>query len=275
MFLLDSEYHFDDVKNSLNIGKENLMGLKFQRVFSEIQSKILNGSWNYGEKIPCEMELCDMYGVSRITIRRALDKLVRQGILTRTRGRGSYVSSRKLVAGASHEWFKARLEEMGNPSFTRKLIHQERMLATGNLAKALHLDHLEDPPYIWYFKSIGYLGDVPVGIGNSYVLDAIGVEMAERTDGPDAYFYKDFEKVTGKPYTMSRGALSAVCANEEVCELLEVPPGTACLWSRSVGCVEDGTPVEVRYTIYNGNMFEFVYDIDANRPAEQFWSNYR
>jgi len=248
--------------------------LKFQRVFSDIQSNILNGTWNYGERIPSEMDLCDMYGVSRITIRRALDKLVQQGVLVRTRGRGTSISSRKLVVGASHDWFRRNLENLGSPSFTRKLIHREKILATAAVAKALWLDRLDGAQYIWYFKSVGYLGDVPAGVANSYMLEPIG-DVLSQNDEMDVFFYSEIEKVVGKTYTVSRGSLSAISANDEISELLQVPVGTPCLWSRSVGCVEDGTPVEVRYTIYNGNLFEFVYDIDARRPVEQFWDSYR
>lgn len=250
------------------------MSLKFQRVFSDIQSKIFNGTWKYGEKIPTEMELCEKYDVSRITIRRALDKLVKQGIIIRTRGRGSYVGNRRLVAGTSHEWFKSKMEELGNPSFTRKVIHMEKMLATGNLAKALRLDISDKPQYIWYFKSVGYLDDVPVGIGNSYVLESIGDIMAQHADELDVYYYLDFERATGMKYVSAQGSLSAVCANDEICELLQVSPGTSCLWSRTVGCVEDGTAVEVRYTIYNGNMFEFAFNVDIAHPAESYWASY-
>lgn len=273
--LLFPQYGNDDVSSlSIQVGGVYLMSLKFQKVFSEIQSNILNGIWVYGERIPSEMELCDMYGVSRITIRRALDKLVRQGVLVRTRGRGSYVCSRRLVAGTSHEWFQRNLEALGNPSFTRKLIHKERILATGHLAKALWLDRLDSPQYVWYFKSVGYLDDQPIGVSNSYVLEPIGEDMA-KSDELDIYFYQDIEKCTGKMYTLSRGAVSAVNANEELCDLLKIPAGTPCLWSRSVGCMDDGSPVEVRYTIYNGNMFEFAYDVDSQRPTEKFWDSYR
>ena len=67
------------------------MALKFKTVFSQLQMKIIFGEWPEGYRIPTEMELCDQYGVSRVTIRRALDGLVRQGYISRTRGRGSFV----------------------------------------------------------------------------------------------------------------------------------------------------------------------------------------
>ncbi|MFA6688651.1 MAG: GntR family transcriptional regulator [Sphaerochaetaceae bacterium] len=250
------------------------MGLKFQNVFSDIQSKIFNGTWIYGEKIPSEMELCDIYGVSRITVRRALDKLVGQGLIVRTRGKGSFVCHRMLIAGASHRWFDERLKETGNPSYVRKLIHKEKVPATGNLARVLNLDGHEEPRMLWYFKGIGYLGDRPVDIRNSYMLESIGDQLIEK-GALDAFYQEEIGRIVGKEYVASHGTLSAINANEEIGSLLDIPVGTACIWSRCVGCVEGDVPVEACHTIYNGNLFELLFDVDPRGPVGEFWESFR
>ena len=52
--------------------------IKYQEVARNIRKKILNGEYVAGKQLPLEKEMCVYYGVSRITIKRALDELVKQ-----------------------------------------------------------------------------------------------------------------------------------------------------------------------------------------------------
>ena len=71
------------------------MGLvlaKYQKVIDWISENIDSGSLKSGEKIPSENELCDMFGLSRQTIRHAIQKLSEEGLLESRRGSGTYVA---------------------------------------------------------------------------------------------------------------------------------------------------------------------------------------
>ncbi|MBN9608942.1 MAG: hypothetical protein BGO26_14940 [Actinobacteria bacterium 69-20] len=63
-----------------------------------LRRRILSGEWPHGARIPTEAQLCDAYDVSRITIRQAIALLVRDGLLTRARGRGTFVCEPNLTA---------------------------------------------------------------------------------------------------------------------------------------------------------------------------------
>jgi DNA-binding GntR family transcriptional regulator len=67
------------------------MQLKYQAVLMDLQNKIISGLWPENAMIPTEIELCDQFGVSRITVRRALDELVQSGLVRRSRGKGTFV----------------------------------------------------------------------------------------------------------------------------------------------------------------------------------------
>lgn len=62
------------------------------RLRDDVRARILAREWTAGELVPSEAQLCDRYGVSRITATRALNELVREGMVVRQRGRGTTVA---------------------------------------------------------------------------------------------------------------------------------------------------------------------------------------
>lgn len=66
----------------------------YLQVREAILREIQEGKYRPGDRIPAEMELCDLYGVSRPTVRQALDDLVHEGLLLREKGRGTFVTEK-------------------------------------------------------------------------------------------------------------------------------------------------------------------------------------
>jgi GntR family transcriptional repressor for pyruvate dehydrogenase complex len=61
-------------------------------VFEQMKEHIFSGEWGTGKKIPGELELAEQFGVSRVSVREAIHRLVGMGVLTIRRGDGTYVS---------------------------------------------------------------------------------------------------------------------------------------------------------------------------------------
>ncbi|RTE05464.1 FadR/GntR family transcriptional regulator [Paenibacillus whitsoniae] len=70
------------------IEKQNVV----DEVYDQIKSHIITSKWKPGDKIPSENELCQMFNVSRISVRSAIQKLRGLGIITTHHGKGSFVS---------------------------------------------------------------------------------------------------------------------------------------------------------------------------------------
>ncbi len=68
-------------------------------VFEKLKSAIISGEWKPGEKLPSENRLCEMYGVSRISLRTALNRLAVLGLVESKQGGGTYVCE---FSGAEH-----------------------------------------------------------------------------------------------------------------------------------------------------------------------------
>ena len=65
----------------------------YQQIFEEIKGAIEAGDYVPKERIPSEPELSERYGVSRITVRRAVEELCAEGYLVKQQGRGTFVST--------------------------------------------------------------------------------------------------------------------------------------------------------------------------------------
>lgn len=74
----------------------------YLEIYNDLKEKILNNTYQPGDKLPTELELAKRYGVSRITSQRALTDLERDGFIHRQRGRGSFVLNRYSIEAASN-----------------------------------------------------------------------------------------------------------------------------------------------------------------------------
>ncbi len=61
-------------------------------VFEQMRNNIVSGEWAVGMKIPGELELVDLFQVSRVSVREAIHRLVGMGVLSIRRGEGTFVS---------------------------------------------------------------------------------------------------------------------------------------------------------------------------------------
>ncbi len=67
----------------------------YMHIYEDVYEKILGGEYKEGDKLPTEMEFCKQYYVSRITVKKALEKLVSKGLIIRIAGKGTFVSLKK------------------------------------------------------------------------------------------------------------------------------------------------------------------------------------
>jgi GntR family transcriptional regulator len=86
----------------------------YLRILEALRSRIASGDWRVGQQIPTDEELMQHFGVSRFTVRAALDVLVADGIIKRYRRRGTFVITRPRGAGT---WMLTSLEDLVSSGF--------------------------------------------------------------------------------------------------------------------------------------------------------------
>ncbi|WP_303753699.1 GntR family transcriptional regulator [Enterococcus sp. S86.2] len=84
----------------------------YLQVADELRKNIQIEKWKEGEKIPTEMELCEIYHTSRITIRNAIEELVKENLLVKRRPKGTYVKSFTEEKADHFTHFRGFTEEM-------------------------------------------------------------------------------------------------------------------------------------------------------------------
>src|SRR5687768_5020964 len=70
----------------------------FQRIKDYLVGEIASGRWKEGDLVPSEQALVRQFGVSRMTVNRAVRELTAEQVLTRRQGSGTYVAPRKYQA---------------------------------------------------------------------------------------------------------------------------------------------------------------------------------
>ena len=93
------------------IKKENAT----DQIYMQLLDMIFTGSWSAGSKIPSEAELSKQFGVSRVPVREALQRLNAMGIITSQQGRGAFVN-----AAPSSDILSVYLAMLGNKDFELK-----------------------------------------------------------------------------------------------------------------------------------------------------------
>ena len=126
--------------------------------------QIRNGELALGQRIPSEPQLVARYGIGRPTVRQALDSLVRQGLLCRRRGSGTYVSE------------PAREVDLFSLDGTAAAFHKKGLAAQTRIREAIRLQPIKDTPdnpfsgrTAYYFSRLTSLDEVPVLLEDLYL----------------------------------------------------------------------------------------------------------
>ena len=100
----------------------------YQQLKDILVDAIDSEKWKANEKIPSETELSSIYGLSRMTVRSVLTDLVKEGLLYRVQGKGTFVAEKIVTVSPSYIGIREQLEKMGYEVETR--IHKKKVSET-------------------------------------------------------------------------------------------------------------------------------------------------
>ena len=207
--------------------------------------------------LPPERDLAEDFAISRITVRKALEGLVSEGLLTRRQGAGTF------VAGAS-----ARVEK----NFAKLTSFSEDMAARGRSVRSEWLGRTEGTVTpdeamslglspgtpVYRFDRIRYADDLPMALEHAVVPAA----CLPARGAVDQSLYAALEASGCRP-ARALQRLRAVLFTAEQAELLGVSQGDPGLYIERRAFLPDGRAVEITRSYYRGDTYDFVAELNA------------
>lgn len=131
-----------------------------------MKKKIEDKEWSLGLRIPIEQELCNVFEVSRVTVRSAISELVRQGYLIRQQGRGTFVSKKVISDKLTMFTTFGELMLEEGIDFSTDMLAQTIMMPVDDLADKLNVS---GDKHIIYIKRLRKVDNNPILIQETYI----------------------------------------------------------------------------------------------------------
>lgn len=227
-----------------------------------IRARIASGEYALGAQIPTEKELCARLGVSRPTLRQALDALTREGYLTRVKGRGTFVTEPKITHESTSFLAGYREEsERSHRTLRTQVLDIGVMRAPDAAAAALELPAGARVTRLVRLRRLeGYRDNAPVVYTTLYVPCKLFPDMAE-LDFTDLSFYGVLAD-RGLAVRRASRRLEVVVPPAEVTAALGISPFEPTIFITSVGRMADGRPIEYAESHYPAAGSRFLIEID-------------
>ena len=228
----------------------------YDQIERNLRDLIINGQLQPGQMVPSEWDLSDLYGVSRLTVRRALEELVRQNWLERKHGVGTFVRQPSIASiAASKLSFTEQMRAIGRKPSSR-LIEHRVVPATAKIARALRLQEGEP---VFEITRVRLADELPILLETAALSAQRFPSLAERPWSDKDSLYRILAEeyqvsVTGLDHT-----IKPVLLTETEARFLQAKPGTPALLSEIVAFTRDGTPVEYGWSFSNGEQSEFYF----------------
>jgi GntR family transcriptional regulator len=242
---------------------------KTQRIYLLLKEQILKGMLPPGHRLPSEPQLALSHRLSRVTIRRALEGLERDGLIRRQPGAGTFIldnSTRKGVVGDLSNML-AHLVAMGRATRANLLVFRY-IAPPAAVAEALALGEGER---VQHAVRVRLIDDVPFSHLTTYVPERVGVTYSE-ADLASTPLLTLLER-SGVVADRANQTLSATLAGPEIAELLAVEVGSPLIAMTRIVLDDEGRGVEYLQALYRPDLHSFQMEMTRTGiGADRRWA---
>lgn len=224
----------------------------YMQLMNHFSDAIARGEYKPGDKLPSESVMCREFGVSRTTVRQALQLLTQQGLIFSAHGRGSFVKMPAIRSELTKiTSFGQVLQQKGLSGYTR--VHSYCPQVSDS-----HSDLGADASWL---ELLGYISDAPAVYYRSYFSPQLGEKMwqAAKTAAQSntAFSTYDLYDRIGVPRSRVEQTIRAISASEALAKTLNIPAGMALITLDSVYYGADGTALEYKTGYYRSDIYSF------------------
>lgn len=197
---------------------------KYFIVKQDIINKINTSEFKPNQIIPSENELCKQYNVSRITIRKAIDELVFEGLLYRLKGKGCFIREHENLKISRIYSFTEAIKNAGKiPS--KKQIFLKKELPNEEISKKLELKKND---YVYIIKCIYFADDIPYCLNTSYLPEKYFSNL-HCFNFNDNSLYQVLRTFYNTSFTRAKQVINSVICEDEICDYLQIKEKKAIL----------------------------------------------
>lgn len=231
---------------------EQAHGPLYRRLHHALRNAIREDRLQVASALPPERDIANDLGVSRITVRKALDALVEEGLVQRRHGAGNFVAPR---VEKSFSVLTSFSEDMASRGRVAKSVWIDRASGQVTPDEAMALS-LSPGSTVLRFQRIRYADDVAMALEDS----AIVGDALPSIEAVDQSLYAALE-ATGYRPVRALQRLRAVLADADQATLLGIDASAPGLLIERRGFLADGRAVEFTRSFYRGDSYDFVAEL--------------
>lgn len=223
---------------------------KYYHLKETILERITNGTWAAGSAIPPEPELCREFGISRITVRRAIGELVHEGKLYTVQGKGTFIARPKLDERFIHRAFGffEDMERQGQSLMTR-VIQQQVIPALETVATYLQISPGTPVHCLIRLRAVQ---DEILLVSTTYIPEALCPDLVH-DDLTIGSLYRWLQTRYGLTVARAERTIEAIAAQQREAKLLDIALHSPLLLLESVVYLPNGKPLEYSSTFHRGD----------------------
>ncbi|MET3583182.1 GntR family transcriptional regulator [Mesorhizobium robiniae] len=227
----------------------------YRRLQTALVDAIASGTLKPGAVLPPERELALELGISRVTVRRAMAELVRQGLITQRHGSGTYVSGTRERVVQSLSRLYSFSEDMTSRGRTPGTLWLERDLSLANADEARRLE-MPHGGSVVRMSRLRLADNEPIALESSLIPATILPDPKQIEDS----LYQTLRDLGHVPVKAVQ-RFSAINLDEKSARLLKSQTGAAALDIYRITRREDGVVVESSRSIFRGDAYDFVAEL--------------
>lgn len=231
-------------------------GPLYKRLTKVVRDSIESHALEPDDPVPSERDIAERLGISRVTVRKAIEELTEEGLLVRKRGSGTFVAGRVEKSFATLTSFSEDMAARGR-SVSSEWLVRERGLVTPEESLSLSLS---PGAAVYRFHRIRFADGVPMALELSTI--AGGALPSEQAVEASLY---DALRAQGQNPQRALQRLRAVLFTQEQAQLLGIQPHSAGLLIERIGYNGEGRAVEWTRSYYRGDAYDFVAELNLTK----------